>query len=242
MSCEMPVYLLVLAQKNIYHRCVRNQALARTLLKKGKVPMERAVEWWLVRHAPVHLPYIYGQRDVDADFSSAEQFTQLASMLPSDARSVSSDLRRCVKTAEKIRAELSNQAHPLICEKYFREQHFGDWEGLTYDQAKATNSDLYDTFWEDPARHSPPNGESFEEMMQRVSRGQKNITANYGDDKILLFAHAGTIRAMIAKALDIPLSKALSVVIEPLSLSKLTLFITDEEESWKVDWINRVPY
>lgn len=203
--------------------------------------MERIVEWWLVRHAPVNLPYIYGQRDVEADFSMADNFAELASMVPPDARVISSDLQRCVKTAERIKDEHGAQTFPLICDPNFREQHFGDWEGLTYDHAKAANPTQYDRFWEDPACHSPPNGESFEAMTHRVVSGRKNVTAKYKDDKVLLIAHAGTIRALIATALGIPLSQALCIVIEPLSFSKLTLYQSDEQESWKIDWINRVP-
>ncbi|MBL4906858.1 MAG: histidine phosphatase family protein [Sneathiella sp.] len=202
----------------------------------------RKQEWWLIRHAPVRLNTLYGQRDVDADFSEDQKFERLASLLPDAGRVVCSDLKRCIKTAEKTLPD-----RPLHREPAFREQHFGDWQGLTYDQVEENDPSGYTQFWEDPITHSPPNGESFRDLVTRSVAARKDVSLHHPVDTILLFAHAGPIRALLAEALDIPLDRVLSLVIDPLSHSKLTLFTSDSQEnwqenwqeSWQVDWINR---
>lgn len=201
--------------------------------------MTQKQEWWLVRHAPVNVAYIYGQQDIEADYSDAEAFEKLARIIPKDATYISSDLKRCVQTVQAIASLQNIDPSTIITDPVFREQHFGDWQGLTYDEARMLNTDAYEQFWEDPVNGVLPNGESFHQMSDRVTLGQKKIATTIEEDKILLIAHAGTIRALLANALSIPLEQALSIVVEPLSYSKLTLFKSDGGENWQIDWVNR---
>ena len=52
---------------------------------------------------------------------------------------------------------------------------------------------------------------------------------------VILIAHAGTIRAVLAIALDLAPDKALRFVIEPLSLTRLDRLA----EGWRVVAVNR---
>lgn len=196
-------------------------------------------EWWLIRHAPVHLDYLYGQRDVDADYSADKKFSNLASIIPCDALFLSSDLQRCVKTTQKIVSWQENPDQNIRRESAFREQNFGDWQGLTYDQIEELNEPAYRQFWDDPAFQVPSGGESFHDLSNRVIAARQDVTLNATQDKVCLVAHAGTIRAILSDALKIPLTQALSLVIDPLSYTKLTLYKSGQTESWQIDWINR---
>ena len=53
---------------------------------------------------------------------------------------------------------------------------------------------------------------------------------------VIVVAHAGTIRAALAVALEIPPDKALGFVIDPLSLTRLDRL----DNGWRVVAINRI--
>ncbi|MBO6825047.1 MAG: histidine phosphatase family protein [Sneathiella sp.] len=195
----------------------------------------RQIRLWLLRHAPVHASYIYGQQDLEADLDQPDIFQWLEKQLPKDLNVISSDLKRCIETAKML------DRSPSILSSAIREQHFGSWQGLTYDEARDQNPDLYDAFWEAPEAAAPPEGESFQELCDRV-RGFLDalLEAEENQDDILLVTHAGVIRAILSQYLHIPLERALSLQVAPLSVSRVTLYMTEGEPSVQVDWINRI--
>jgi len=200
---------------------------------------EKVEHWWLVRHAPVQLKFIYGQMNVEADFSNLEAFDRLAKVLPEKKSILSSDLDRCVKTAQMICKEQEKNEECVETCSALREQHFGDWQGLTFDEAKEVDQSAYQLFWENPAVNAPPSGESFDDVRKRVVKARKEISSRNTEENILVVAHAGTIRAMLAEALGMPSEKALLFNVDPLSLTKLTLFREEQCDSWQINWINR---
>ncbi|MEH6405358.1 MAG: histidine phosphatase family protein, partial [Sneathiella sp.] len=131
-----------------------------------------------------------------------------------------------------------NEEDPELCVA-LREQHFGDWQGRTFDEAKEADPDVYQHFWQDPAMHAPPNGESFDDVVGRVTKTRKEISSRNVEENILVVAHAGTIRAILADALGISSEKALLFNVDPLSLTKLTLYSEKSRENWQINWINR---
>ncbi len=136
---------------------------------------QTATRLWWVRHAPVaHGGRIYGQSDLPCDCSETALFTGLAEKLPRDAIWVTSNLRRTHETASAmIRAGLSGpQPIPgpdAIELADLAEQNFGDWQGLTYEELEASRAGDFHRFWHAPAHEAPPGGESFVEVIERVS-------------------------------------------------------------------------
>jgi len=190
--------------------------------------------WWLVRHAPVPSEILYGQLDVAAEYADEAAFNWLRCQLPREYRPVSSDLSRCVNTLEKLTA-----VKPLL-EAGLREQNFGRWQGLTYPQIEALDPEFYKEFWQNPAESCPPEGESFQTLLLRAGQAFDRLRAGEVSADTLIVAHAGSIRAILAKALGLLPHKALELDIAPLSLSKLTVFEDNGQTSWKICWVNRV--
>ncbi len=189
---------------------------------------------WLVRHAPVDLPYIYGQMDVEANLEDVAAFAFLKAVLPKDAVAYSSDLKRCLRTAELAGFEFTSQVPK------FREQHFGDWQGLLYDEALEQDPDFYWRFWEKPAETTLPNGESLIEVSKRVwTCLEKLLHENPDEDDFVIFCHAGVIRTILAGALSIPLSASLKFNIDPLSVSQVTGYRTTDQLEFDVGFVNR---
>src|SRR5512132_2159396 len=128
--------------------------------------MGRPSGWWWIRHAPVpgSEGRLNGQRDVDCDTSDEASFLVLAAMLPGDAVTVVSPLKRTRRTLAAIAAAGARPPEPLV-EPDFVEQSFGCWEGLGWAEMQAGDPEAYAAFWRNPTRNAPPGGESFEAQM-----------------------------------------------------------------------------
>ena len=195
--------------------------------------------WWLLRHAPVPCPHgrIHGRLDVACDTSEAETFQDLARTLPVNPVLVESGLIRCRQTAGALEAA-GLLLPPPIVEPDLIEQDFGRWQGRSWrDLEEAKDSDLA-AFWCDPASARPPGGESFAAMIPRVAAAMENITAAQAGRDILAIVHAGTIRAALARALDLVPAVALRFAVQPLSLTRLDA----TGDGWRVETVNCQPY
>ena len=107
----------------------------------------------------------------------------------------SSPLRRALETAEVVAAE--HGLEPVAVDA-LREVDVGSWEGLTRQQVEARFPEQlarwldYDLGWED--------GESYEEMGQRVVAALLELAAAHQGERILAVTHGGPIRAAFAFA------------------------------------------
>ena len=81
------------------------------------------------------------------------------------------------------------------------ETDFGDWEGLTFGEASATDPDLHGRWLRDTAV-SPPGGESFDAVHDRVRRARNRIIVEYGGSTVLVVSHVTPIKTMLRMALD----------------------------------------
>jgi alpha-ribazole phosphatase len=180
---------------------------------------------WLIRHAPVDGPrgVIHGP-DAPADLSDAATFAMLKARLPANAFAVCSPARRTRETAAALGLVPIKEAN-------FREQDFGTWTGRRHNELLAELGDAYRTFWKSPASNRPPDGESFIDQIARAKSGLAALPA--GD--VVLVAHSGTIRAVLAIALDLAPDGALRFVIDPLSLTRFDRL----ETGWRVGSVNQ---
>ena len=106
--------------------------------------MSRETRWWWIRHAPVteNSGKIYGQVDLPADFRGTEATVRsLANILPIAGIAIVSDLIRSVTTAEALKKAGAawSEEHQ---EPDFREQNFGDWQGLSHEELSAFRREL----------------------------------------------------------------------------------------------------
>ena len=198
--------------------------------------MTTTTRWWWIRHAPVINPdgLIYGQSDLEADLSNGNQFGQLSRILPEDAVWVTTTLRRARETARKLAARVSPE--PKFTEDdSLREQAFGDWEGARWDDIPAKESE---TYWQDPARNRMPNGESFTDVVARVTATVERLNIDHRGWNIIAVAHAGSIRAAISHAIGGEPKAALSFQLAPLSLTRIDAIHRDGEFWWRVSGVN----
>src|SRR4051794_30648694 len=186
--------------------------------------MNAETRLWLIRHAPVDGPRgVIHAPDAPADMSDAVAFAALRARLPASAFAVCSPARRTRETAAGLGLDAVEDAA-------FREQDFGAWTGRRHDDLTAELGEDYRAFWKSPAGNRPPGGESFVDQIARARSGLAGLPA--GD--VVLVVHSGTIRAVLAIALDLAPDNALRFVIDPLSLTR-----TDRlANGWRVVSVN----
>jgi alpha-ribazole phosphatase len=117
-----------------------------------------------------------------------------------------------------------------VAQPLFREQDFGAWTGRRHNDLTAELGAAYHEFWKSPASNRPPGGESFVDQIERAKAGLASLPA--GD--AVLVVHSGTIRAVLAIALDLTPDGALRFVIDPLSLTRIDRL----DSGWRVVAVN----
>lgn len=208
-----------------------------------------ATRWWFVRHAPVvdasPAGRISAQLDVDAAIEASNPaYGWLAQTLPFDGHWMATNLKRTTQTLEAIVAASADarQKPVYVTEPELAEQSFGDWAGMTWEQLAAMEGDEVEKFWQAPATTRPPGGESFGDVCQRVARAVERISLEQRGRDIICVAHAGTVRAALAMALDISPDQALSLAVANLSLTRIDLIESGIKlkrgGSWRVGGVN----
>lgn len=103
----------------------------------------------------------------------------------------SSDLERAHQTAKAI---AKHHSVPLHLREDLRERHFGVFEGRPwgeFDRARDESAKPWHEF-------RPPQGEAIVDLMQRAVTGMKTIIRGHADQTILVCAHGGYNRALLA--------------------------------------------
>ena len=186
--------------------------------------MDGETHLWLIRHAPVDGPRgVIHALDAPADLSDDAAFEALKARLPAGAFAVCSPAQRTRETAARL-------GLAAVEDDAFGEQDFGAWTGRRHSELEAELGATYHDFWRSPASNRPPGGESFADQIARTRAGVARLPA--GD--VVLVVHSGTIRAVLAIALDLTPETALRFVIDPLSLTRVDRLAN----GWRVVAVN----
>lgn len=202
----------------------------------------RTTRWWWIRHAPVTDDggRIYGQRDVSADVSDAGALQALAACLPRRAFWVTSHLKRTRQTAAAIAKAGALAIEPVV-EPDLAEQHFGEWQGRDRAEIYQRHGHGHG-LWLAAAEVTPPGGESFVAVIERVSRAVERLTADNEGADIVAVAHGGTIRAALGLALQTTAERALAFSTDNLSLTRIDhLRAPGAGAVWRVVSVNLSP-
>jgi ribonuclease H / adenosylcobalamin/alpha-ribazole phosphatase len=130
---------------------------------------------------------------------------------------VTSPLTRARETAAAVAA--ATGAPVAVAEK-FRETDFGEWEGLTFAQARDVTPDAVTAWLADPAV-PPPGGESFAQVAERVRDGLDELLNRYAGQTAVLVSHVTPIKILVAHALGAPLSALYRMHLDLACLSRI---------------------
>lgn len=166
----------------------------------------------LIRHAAVATNDCYlGQQDVDCIPPQTLHRLHASHLKYDTLPWYSSNLKRCLQTSDFISNSLGI-APRIISSPALREQHFGQWQGKRYEDIFATHPSLN---WDDPASLSPPDGESFHDVCERVAV----FMQEHVHQSSIIIAHAGSLRAILAYILGLTPAQALHYQLDYGSLS-----------------------
>lgn len=102
----------------------------------------------------------------------------------------SSDLLRAVQTAEPLAAILDL---PINTSPAFRERHVGVLEGLTFDESKARFPRDYFALINRDVHHVITDGESYRQLLKRITDELEVIIRRHKSQRIALFSHTGAL-------------------------------------------------
>lgn len=170
---------------------------------------------YLIRHTKTAAEpgLCYGQSDIELADTFTEEANAVQRKLPAlrpDCTIYTSPLTRCLKLAGKL------SQNPATDERLL-ELNFGDWEGRRFDDIEP---ELLRYWTEHFVEFPPPNGESFQDLYRRTGSFWQELL-NFQAEQVVVVAHAGAIRALLARVLMLPLANAFQLSIDHGSLHRL---------------------
>jgi probable phosphoglycerate mutase len=177
----------------------------------------------LIRHGQTHLnrgPFFQGQIDVPLNELGLAQADRLAARLAGEHIDVllCSDLLRTRQTADPASQRL---ALPATAQAALREQHFGLFEGLSFDEV----DERYPQAWRGWLRHDPayevPGGESVMRFHERVTGALREIARTHAGRRIAVVTHGGVLDMVWRTARGLPLQGARACAIPNAGLNRL---------------------
>jgi len=102
----------------------------------------------------------------------------------------SSDLLRAVQTAEPLAGLLGLEINTNAA---FRERNVGVLEGLTFDESKQAHPEDYYALVNRTVHHVITNGESYRDLLDRITSELKNILREHRGQRIAIFTHTGAL-------------------------------------------------
>jgi broad specificity phosphatase PhoE len=168
---------------------------------------------YLVRHgatpANEQRPYVLQGRGIDTSLSNTgqQQAAAVAGFLadrPLDAV-ISSPMKRARETADAIAQPHQLKASVL---DNISECDVGRWEGRDWDSIMQDDAEAYSRFIDDPGIHGYPDGESYQDVLDRVGTPIDNLLATHRGQTVALIAHNIVNRVYLARLMDWPISRA----------------------------------
>lgn len=159
---------------------------------------------YLVRHGQTinnvnHI--IGGNNDFPLTELGIKQAHEVAERLDDIDAIYSSALNRAKITAEIIGEHKG--VKPKVCSE-LNEIDFGDFKGLTFAEVKEKYYDEYMTFRNDFSNFQAPNGESVEQVKERIKSIYEILLHGHFDDTVAIVAHQIVIRAFVDLIFNIP--------------------------------------
>jgi len=175
----------------------------------------------LVRHGETELQSslrYWGKTDVtlgEVGLHQAEQLRDRLAMERLDAV-YSSELERAADTANIIAAR--HNLKVITCQE-LREVDFGRLEGLEFNEIHQQFPDV-EQMWitRNPALVYP-EGESLLDFENRVSQFDARLQKHKPEETVLIVAHAGVLRTLICRLLELDMKSRWSLKVDLASLS-----------------------
>lgn len=149
-----------------------------------------------------------GISDIDLNEKGEQQARYLSQRLKklNIHRVYCSDVKRALNFAK-----LTFNGISIIKRSEFCEMNFGIFEGLTYQEILSRYKDIYDKWLNDPVDVTIPQGENLRNLEKRVCNTFFKILKQNNNKTIAIVTHAGPIKVILNKILNLDLKNTLSI-------------------------------
>ena len=113
-----------------------------------------------------------------------------------------SPLGRAIDTARHIKGDKDTE---IIIKDALKEMGFGCWEGKEQQEVMSRHPEQRHNYWHKPHLYQPVDGESYEDLIERVRAVFNEIAENTEYENVLIVTHAAVIKAIYSIVKDIPL-------------------------------------
>lgn len=182
----------------------------------------------LLRHGETTAHGIYqGVTDVALSAVGREQMAAALEQSAGWQEIGYSPLLRCADAATLAANRLGLLSREI---GWLREFDFGDWDGRAFSEVYSEQPERVEAFWADPAKTSPPGGETIDQLRQRVTEGRDGLLS--GDHQhVLWVTHGGVIRALIADCLLLEPANWSRIKLEHAHFTRLKFYF-DQDQVW----------
>ena len=183
----------------------------------------------LLRHGePVGGSRYRGQLDDELSEKGWQQMWQAVDGFSDWQQIITSPLQRCRDFSDQLG---ERYGLPVHSEQRFSEVGFGEWEGKTRVELEQQFPGQLARFYQDPVNERPPGAEPLDRFLSRVQNGFDDLLLRITGQALLVVAHAGVIRAVLAHALEIPPTAMYRIHVANAGMTRLS---TDGERSFKL--------
>ncbi len=133
---------------------------------------------------------------------------------------VASPLRRTRESAEIVAGALGLD---VSVEEGFAETAFGEWDGLTFEEARERWPAELEAWLADPGS-GPPGGESAREVAQRVAQARDATLARFPGRTVVVVTHVTPITMLVRLALDAPEHAVWRMRLNPASVTEIAYY------------------
>jgi probable phosphoglycerate mutase len=144
-----------------------------------------------------------GQADVPLEETGLAQAEATAQRIVAEWRPVavySSPLSRAVKTAEAIARQFGL---PVQIHRGLTDINYGQWQGLTPDEARERWPELVDAWYRTPETAQIPGGETLNNLRVRTMEAVRELAARHPGKTIVLVGHTVVNRAILLGVLGL---------------------------------------
>jgi len=191
-------------------------------------------EWNKVRR-------MQGQQDSPLSSLGVKQATWLSNKLKNVNIDIiySSSLKRAIHTANIIRNE---RPIDIIPSDELKEIYLGNWEGKLMSEVEKEYPIHFNHFWKSPEHYEPIDGESFQDLTNRVNNFFETIIHKHKDKNILIVGHAIVLKGLInaklnngdvAKFWDSPMLYPTSLTIADVNDNNIKFEIIGDTSHYK---------
>ena len=183
--------------------------------------------WWLVRHGETvwnRDGRIQGHRHVPLTERGGAQVRKTRERLAGEdlAAIYSSDAGHAIATAQEV---AEGRDARVQTDARLREFAYGEWEGLTMEQARANNPAVYaERITARNTDYAAPGGETTAELLARVGEFCRWARKRHSpDDTIAVVGHGGSLRAVVVSLLGLDQEHFWRLRLSHGSLSAVTV-------------------